>query len=77
MSVDVRIKSEIEKTAFNPDPSGERTIEIDIPNHGITLDEVLEHRLVEDAYAPSENEDEFHLYVSVEDRQNDSGAFVF
>lgn len=69
MSVEVRIESEMEQTSFKPKENGDRTVEIEIPNTGITLDEVIEHKWVKDAYASPEDENKFHLYISAEKQQ--------
>lgn len=67
MSVEVRIKSALQETKYKPDPNGEYTTEIDIPNSGLTIDEVKDHELVEDAFVKDENT--FHLYVSADRKQ--------
>lgn len=67
MSVEVRIKSALQETKYKPDPNGDYTTEIDIPNAGLTIDEVKDHKLVEDAFV--KDEDTFHLYVSTDLKQ--------
>lgn len=70
MSVEVRIKAEMEKNNFVPKESGDQTVEIDIPNEGITLDEVIGHRWVEDAYVPPEDDIKFQLYIAAEKQKS-------
>jgi len=67
MSVEVRIKSALQDTKYKPDPNGDYTTEIDIPNAGLTMDEVKEHELVEDAFV--KDDETFHLYVSTDRKQ--------
>lgn len=64
MSVEARIRAALEDTSYSISPDGSRTTEVDIPSTGITLDEVMEHEAVEDAFPNEDNS--FHVYVSVD-----------
>jgi len=48
MSVETRIKAEFRKKRYKPNENGDYTEEVDIPGSGLTIDEVKDHRWVED-----------------------------
>lgn len=64
MSVEVRIKAEMDKTVYEPKENGSITREIEIAGDGLNMDEVRSHRWVEDAIMMDNGD--FKLYVSSE-----------
>ncbi|GAB7090988.1 hypothetical protein JCM18237_12590 [Halorubrum luteum] len=64
MSVEARIKAALDDTQFEPKENGDRTKQITIPSSGLSVDEVKQHRWVEDAFLNPENENQFSVIVS-------------
>lgn len=67
MSVEARINAAFNSISYKPDPNGQYTKEVDIPGSGLTIDEVKEHELVEDAFVKDDGT--FHVYVSADSEQ--------
>lgn len=67
MSIEPRIEAAFNTMRFKPTPNGEYTKEVDIPGAGLSINEVKEHELVEDAYIKDNGE--FHVYVSADSQQ--------
>jgi len=67
MSVETRIKAEFRKKRYKPNENGDYTEKVDIPGSGLTIDEVKDHRWVEDAFINDDGS--FHVYVSANSKQ--------
>lgn len=66
--VETRIEAEFRKIRYKPNPDGDYTEEIDMPGSGLTIDDVLDHPWVEDAFI-NDDDETFHVYVSAESEQ--------
>lgn len=67
MSVETRIKAAFKDKRYKPNEKGDYTEEVDIPGSGLTIDEVKDHRWVEDAFMNDDGS--FHVYVSATSQQ--------
>lgn len=63
MSVEPRIKAALENSVFEPKENGTESKQISIPKAGLSLEEVEEHRWVEDAFLDPNNENQFGVIV--------------
>lgn len=63
--IEARIEAALKNTNYEPSANGESIEEVDIPNPGLTIDNVLDHDWVKDAFI-NDDSDTFHVYVYVE-----------
>lgn len=62
--IEARIESEFETKRKSPHPNGDYTVEVSISSAGLTVEEVLDHEWVKDAY--SETDGEYAVHVKAE-----------
>lgn len=74
MSVETRLKVAFERKLYLPDEDGERTQDVDIPGDGLTLDEVTDHRWVEDASVNDDGTVRVSVLIGSEPREDISPA---
>lgn len=72
MSVETRIKAAFKNKRYKPNENGKYTEEVDIPGSGLNLEEVKDHKWVEDAFIKDDGS--FHVYVSAESEQRVFGT---
>ncbi|NHX41405.1 MULTISPECIES: hypothetical protein [Haloarcula] len=59
--IEARIESEFQSRRSKPHQNGERTVKIEIASAGLTVDEVLDHKWVKDAYSATDGEYTVHV----------------
>lgn len=67
MSVEIRIRSALKETKYKPAEGGDHIAEVDIPEEGLTEDDILDHPWVEDVFY--QDDDTFHVYVNADMKQ--------
>jgi len=59
--IEARIESELKSKRYKPHENGEQTVKIKIASAGLTVDEVLDHKWVKDAYSATDGEYTVHV----------------
>lgn len=62
MSVQARLEAAMDGETYELDPSGDRTVDVEIPSNGLSKDEVRDHEAVEDLFEADDST--FKVYVS-------------